>query len=136
MMLLDDFAVALNSRDWAKVQEFWTEDVIVENFGAGTTSRGREANIEDFKSVEGFASDFRITVKSQHECDGWLIAEYEHTGTQTGQLPDGAPATNRSYSIPGVFIAELDSNGKVKAVRNYFNRADFLQQLGLLPAPA
>ena len=53
-------------------------------------------------------------------------------GTNTGGAA-GLPATNKPFRIRGVSVGALDSNGKIKHNRDYWNMADYLMQVGVLP---
>jgi steroid delta-isomerase-like uncharacterized protein len=56
------------------------------------------------------------------------------SGTNTGDVA-GLPATNKPYRIRGVSIGQLDREGKIERNRDYWNMADYLVQVGILPPP-
>lgn len=51
----------------------------------------------------------------------------------TSDMP-GLAATGHSFSIPGVTVGEV-REGKVARATLHWNFADFLAQIGALPAP-
>jgi predicted ester cyclase len=65
-----------------------------------------------------------------------LQAEFEGTHTGTMNAPDQTiPATGRRVNLPFVTINAFDGEELTKFAL-YFDRAELLGQLGLLPAPA
>jgi predicted ester cyclase len=67
---------------------------------------------------------------------GVLQAVFEGTHTATLNAP-GQPiaATGKRVSLPFVNVSSL-TEGKVAAFTLYFDRAELMAQLGLVPAPA
>jgi predicted ester cyclase len=72
-----------------------------------------------------------------------LIAEGDHvveqaryTGTHTGtwRNPDGAevPATGKTLDFPFVGVFRVE-NGKISAIRIYYDQVEVFAQLGLMP---
>lgn len=65
-----------------------------------------------------------------------LQAEFEGTHTETMNTPDQSiPATGKRVSIPFVTLNSY-AGGKLTHFTLYFDRAELLGQLGLIPAPA
>jgi hypothetical protein len=62
-----------------------------------------------------------------------LIQPPRRPPRRTGQNP---PSTNKPYRIHGVSIGRLESEGKIKTNRDYWNMADYLMQVGILPPPS
>jgi hypothetical protein len=46
----------------------------------------------------------------------------------------GIPATGRSFRVRGASIGKLDASGRIVENRDYYNLAEILTQLGILPA--
>jgi hypothetical protein len=53
-------------------------------------------------------------------------------GTNDRELR-GVPATGRSFRVRGASIGRLDANGRIVANRDYYNLAELLTQLGMVP---
>jgi hypothetical protein len=53
-------------------------------------------------------------------------------GTNDRDLP-GAPATGRSFRVRGASIGTLDASGRIAENRDYYNLAELLTPLGVLP---
>jgi steroid delta-isomerase-like uncharacterized protein len=59
--------------------------------------------------------------------------EWELEGTNTGSVA-GLPATNKQFRIRGVSIGEVDADRRIIHNRDYWNMADYLAQVGIMPA--
>ena len=137
MTWIDDNFGAMNRGDWPRVSGYWAEDATYEKIGANRIFRGREAIVESLRSAYTLAPDIRIVITSFQQTGDRCTAEWEMSGTHTGEtaLPD-IPAANKPFSVRGVVIARLASDGKIVMCRNYFNNADFLALLGVNPSAA
>jgi steroid delta-isomerase-like uncharacterized protein len=123
---------AWNSHDPAKVGAYMTTDATYEDLAIGVVHEGRAA-IEAFvTAMHESSKDYRFTVVSQQQSGSQYAAEWEMTGTNTGENA-GVPATNKPYRIRGVSVGRLDGDGKVVQNRDYWNMADYLTQVGILP---
>jgi SnoaL-like polyketide cyclase len=72
----------------------------------------------------------RAVEKTRTLSDGtWYAAEWVMTGVHTGDVP-GLPGTGRSFRVVGV--GEVRDGLMVHATE-YFNMADLLTQVGILP---
>ena len=101
--------------------------------------RGREA-IGDF--VRQFLvafPDYTLTIQSLIAEGDTVALEFSSAGTHAGplRLPGGeVPATGKRFSHAGVIVATRDRNGKLSSYHEYFDRLEFMAQLGLMPTPA
>ena len=78
-------------------------------------------------------NEVRVTDIFQDGAAAILQAEFQGTQTGTMNAPDQTiPATGRRVNIPFVTINRFDS-GKITRFMLYFDRAELLGQLGLLP---
>jgi steroid delta-isomerase-like uncharacterized protein len=125
---------AWSSHDGAKVAAFMAQDATYEDLALGVTHEGREAIKGFVEDAEQFSKDYKFTSVSEQASGDRYALEWEMAGTNTGE-GGGLPATNKPYRIRGVSIGRLDSDGKIKENRDYWNMADYLMQVGLLPAP-
>jgi steroid delta-isomerase-like uncharacterized protein len=112
-----------------------TEDVVRVDLGTGERREGRAA-VREF--IEGlatrFSSDYRFELGLVIGGDEGVAVEWIMTGTYDGadeQL--GLPATGRRFEIRGVSVGRR-RDGRL-AHERVWNMADYLQQVGLLPAP-
>jgi steroid delta-isomerase-like uncharacterized protein len=136
MTWIDDYLDAFSNRDWSKVGEFFAEDSTYDNFGINAVFRGREAIVEFHKSVLDLASDSRFVIKNTLRDGDQYVVEFGWSGTNTGPGATFPTATNKPFSIAVIIVSQLNPDGKIELARSYFNLADFLQQIGVLPTPA
>lgn len=64
-----------------------------------------------------------------------VIHHFNMTGTNTGTMGEGMPATNKSVNVNGVDIVRFE-NGKGVEHWGYWEESKFMIQLGLMPDPA
>jgi steroid delta-isomerase-like uncharacterized protein len=125
---------AWNSHDAKQVAELMADDVLFEDLALGVVHNGREAVAEFAAESATFSSDYRFKVVTSQESGDNYCIEWEMSGTNDG-AGAGLPATGKPYLIRGVSVGVLAS-GKVKRNRDYWNAADFMTQIGLVPPPA
>jgi predicted ester cyclase len=56
-------------------------------------------------------------------------------GTNDGEL-DGMPPTGRKVEVRGISIDRFDNDGRIVETWDNWDRAGFMEQLGLMPAMA
>jgi steroid delta-isomerase-like uncharacterized protein len=127
---------AWNSHDPGKIVACMTDDVLFEDKATGDRAQGKDAVRDLFLDMlQSFSSDFRL----EHGAlvvdtgDVWS-AEWTMTGTNDREdKARGLPSTGRPYRIEGLSIGRA-RDGKVAEERLYWNLADYLGQIGLMPA--
>lgn len=131
---MQDYLAAWNSHDRAKVAAYMAEGATYEDLALGQMHEGRVA-IEAFvNEADAFSKDYSfVAVSEQADGDSYAL-EWEMFGTNTGEA-GGLPATNKPYRIRGVSIGRLNAGGKIGMNRDYWNMADYLMQVGILPPP-
>jgi len=133
------YVEAWNSHDPAKVLACMTEDVRRDDKGLSERLEGADAvrqSIAD--AAEKFSSDYRIDLGELIlATDEMYAAEWTMSGTNDREdKARGLPNTGRQFRIEGLSIGRL-RDGKVAEERLYYNMADYLTQIGLMPqAPA
>jgi len=122
--------------DWMKMV---AEDVELVT-PIGGTIKGRDAVKGYFAQMRTTFPDARVDVKTIVAEGNVVVTEYIFTGTHKGPMVtatgDTIPPTNRAISGPAIDIGVLDDKGMLTSLRQYFDTANALQQLGLMPAPA
>lgn len=130
----DRYMEAWNSHDGSAVADFMADDATYEDLALGVVHQGRDAIKAFAAQAHDFSSDYRfVTVSSQQSGNEYAL-EWEMIGTNTGEA-SGLPATNKPYRIRGASVGVLDAKGKIKMNRDYWNMADYLIQVGILPPP-
>ena|SRR6266700_6702250 len=115
-----------------KLVSLFTDDFVYEDLGTGTVAHGKEELKALFETIFSAAPDYKVELTSRFIAGNWAGAEWTCSGTQTGDLP-GIPATNKHVSIRGASIFELQGN-KFRRCSDYWDRATFLRQVGLMPS--
>lgn len=127
--LVLEYVDAWNEREFSKFTDLVTESFTFTSPTAGTV-HGRE-NCEAYAQavVEGFP-DFQIIVKEMLHDGDLVMAESLLVGTHDGEY-DGIPPTHQEIEIRDMakFVVK---DGKIQEERLYFDRHEFLDQLGLL----
>ena len=112
-----------------------TDHVEVTLMAFGQSYHGHEGFrvfMQDFKTA---FPDCTVNLTRQYATDDAVINEFVARGTHRGPLasPGGAiPPTGRSIDYPACEVWEI-REGKIARLRNYFDAASLMRQLGLLP---
>jgi steroid delta-isomerase-like uncharacterized protein len=122
------------SNDLPKLMSIFADDVIYEDKTVPAVLHGKE-------ELRGFAEgwfkaspDMTFTLAHALISGNGAAVEWKVTGTQKGDMPGMAPASNKVYTIPGVSVMEC-VDGKIKHNADYWDMATAMRQLGFLPAP-
>lgn len=128
----DAYRDAWNSHDVGAVLEFFTEDGVYEDVTVGRVNRGK-AEIRAFVE-ETFATfpDFHVEDAGPATIDpaGRFANEWTMSGTHEGDT--AIPATHKRFSLRGASAGEFEGN-KIRRNADYWNMAEFLAQVGMLP---
>jgi steroid delta-isomerase-like uncharacterized protein len=131
---MDDYLDAWNSHDGGQVATFMAEDVVYEDLAVGQIHSGRAEVAAFAQTSDDFSKDHKFVSVSEQASGDRYALEWEMIGTNTGEAA-GMPATHKPFRIRGVSVGTLDSDGKIKHNRDYWNMADYLMQVGILPPP-
>lgn len=105
------------------------------------TDMGLGEHFTDPSEVAGFvdamsrvmSSDFVFHSHAAVEQDGRYALEWTCSGTNDRPDPErGLPATGRPFTLRGLSIG-LRRAGRIVENRDYWNLADYLAQIGLMP---
>ena len=97
--------------------------------------RGLDNQLEVGKFFQKAFPDSRATFDEEFVSEGTVVLEVTWSGTHSGllDLPGGPVApTNRPIRLQSCQVLAL-RNDKVQSLRQYFDIATLLQQLGMLP---
>jgi len=129
-----DAIAAFNAHDVEKYLSFSTDDILVENLAAGVTIHGKEEARANLKNTFALIPDVRIEIKSFFTSGDHACLEYILSGTPAAPLPNGIPATGKSFSVRGAGVSEYRED-KVCKITQYADAATLMRQLGVLPPP-
>jgi steroid delta-isomerase-like uncharacterized protein len=124
---------ALNRHDTDAVMSYWHENCVFTNRGTMQRSEGLTGLRQDHEQLFSLSSDVHITKTNVLVIENAFATEWVMTGVHTGDVP-GAPATGRPFRIHGAGVGAV-RDGKLHTASEYYNFADFLIQVGLLPSP-
>lgn len=123
---------ALNRHDADGAAACFAPDAEFVAHGSGQQAHGRDAIGELTRGMLHMYSELHFE-KSTLLCDGdRYAAEWVMTGIHSGDVP-GLPATGRSFRLTGAGVGEV-RDGLIVRAAEYWNGADFLAQVGLLPS--
>ena len=115
------------------VAYFADDDCVYEDAALGRVNVGK-AQIEEFLR-ETFTAipDFHLEIHDLVVAGDRFANQWTMSGTDHGMVP-GLPATKQRFSVRGASVGTLAGE---RLVRNsdYWNLADVLVQIGILPAP-
>lgn len=129
---LEAWAADWSSHDIDHLLSLFTDDCIYEDVALGVVNNGK-AELKTFAdSIFAAFPDFKIELKSRFVSGSWAGMEWVISATHKGDFL-GIPATNKSCSIRGTTIIELQA-GKIMRNSDYCDIATFLKQIGLMPS--
>ena len=131
--LVGRYYETFNRRDWDAYEQLFSADVV--GWAAGSDEvRGVEAKRESDKAWVDAFPDARVISTRTSAVGGAIVAAESHfAGTHTGTMhtPQGdVEPTGKGVDLPYVGVFEVEE-GKLKAHRIYYDRADLQSQLGL-----
>ena len=134
-MDFDAYTKAINAHDWDAIVRFMTDDVAYEDVTLGERHQGKP-QVREFwsRAASEFSSDFRMDVLRSFATDSDYALEWIFKGTHDGQSPQ-MPPTGKQFAVHGVSIGRLEGD-RIKEHKDFWNMAEFLGQVGLMPAPA
>lgn len=128
-----DLTAAFNDHDPDAVAAFYAEDAVFDDWGAGLHVVGRAAIRELVAGMFAASPDACIQKTGFVVQSGRFADEFVFSGTHSGDSP-GLPATNRPYRISVAGIGEI-VHRRIVRHSMYWNAAEYLAQLGVLPGP-
>jgi len=131
--LAEDYLAAWNSQDPAAVAGFFADGATYDDRGTGRILSGR-AQIETYVAdVIAAFPDLRFEIVRSAHADGFTMSEWRAAMTHRGEL-EGLAATGRRITSAGVDVASLGEDGLIAHLVSYYDGAEIMRALGLLPA--
>src|SRR5687768_12614991 len=128
----DAYLDAWNAHDAAAVARQMADDAIYEDIALGRVLHGPSEIASFVEEATTSSSDFRFEVVSLFTAGNDYANEWVMLGTNDRE-GRGVPATGRSFRVRGASIGRLNANGRIVENRDYYNLAELLTQLGMLP---
>ena len=123
-----------NERDIEGIVARAATNVEVVSMASGASMQGLEGYRQYLQSWATAFPDSRVEVSSVVAGDQGVVVEFRGKGKHTGPLasPQGEiPPTGKSVDIPFCDVYEIKA-GKITSLRNYFDSATMMKQLGLI----
>ncbi len=128
---------AFNKGDFERCLSLATEDVEIVLVPFGQVFRGREGFRTFMQGFKTAFPDLTINPTNQVSAEGAVVNEFRAKGTHTGSLfgPAGEiPATGNKIDYAVIEVWGI-RDSRLASIRNYFDSATLMQQLGLVPFP-
>ena len=125
--------LAYNEKDWDRVKDLVTSDVVYDEVPTGRKVQGLDAVLPLWQGWAEAFPDSRARFHDAHASGSTVVQEVTWKGTHTGELqtPNGPiPATGRSMAVRACLVMQMDGE-RLKQQRHYFDMATLFQQLGL-----
>ncbi len=123
---------AWNDRDADAIASFFTEEAVYEDHGAGATALGRDGIREHAARVHAGFPDLRFELVRAAHGDDFTAGEWQSVMTHLGDF-EGLRPTGRVVESSGVDVATLDGEGRILRLDSYYDGAEIMRDLGLLP---
>ena len=131
--LMRDYLAAWNARDAARIASFFSPEAVYEDMGAGAVARG-PAEIEAHAArVHAAFPDLHFELVRAAHGDDFTAGEWRSRMTHRGEI-DGLGPTGRVVESAGVDVATLDASGSIIHLASYYDGAEIMRDLGVLPA--
>jgi steroid delta-isomerase-like uncharacterized protein len=125
--------IAYNNKDWAAAKAAIAPDAIYDEVATHRRLQGIEDILEVWRGWATAFPDSKATFHSELVSNGTAVIEVTWRGTHSGPLktPDGEiAATGKKIELRSCQVIEV-ADGKAKVMRQYFDMATLLQQLGV-----
>lgn len=124
---------AINAHDVQGVLACFTDDAVFTDVGTGQVARGKDEMRAMLEGLFATFSGLRVDLRSAFGDGNSLVHEFTMSGVHSGSVP-GLEATGKSFTLPGAIVADL-RDGRLSRATEYWNMADLLTQVGVLPRP-
>jgi steroid delta-isomerase-like uncharacterized protein len=130
--LMRDYLAAWNARDAERIASFFTDDATYEDRGAGAVLHGSREIAAHAARVHAAFADLEFELLRAAHGDDFTAGEWRSRMTHTGTFEGLAP-TGRVVESGGVDVATLDRKGRISHLASYYDGAEIMRDLGLLP---
>jgi steroid delta-isomerase-like uncharacterized protein len=124
-----------NAGDFDRLRSLLADDFYEEELATQRRLEGADARIEAAQTWKRTFPDEHGTITGAYTSGNTVAIELTWEGTQSGAMamPDGEelPPSNNRISVKSVEVLEIE-DGKVKALRHYFDLMTLLQQVGAM----
>lgn len=125
--------IAYGKKNWDELRASLAPGVLYDEVATHRKTKGIEEILTIFQGWAAAFPDSKATFHAVHPSGNTVVLELAWGGTHTGtlELPGGpVEATGRTFEVPACVIVEIEDD-KAKSIRQYFDMATLLQQLGI-----
>ena len=124
-----------NAGDFDRVRSLLADDFYEEELATQRRIDGADARVEAARAWKRSFPDEHGTITGVYTSGNTVAIELTWEGTQSGPIatPDGQvpPPSNKRITMKSVEVIEVD-DGKLKALRHYFDLMTLLKQIGAM----
>jgi steroid delta-isomerase-like uncharacterized protein len=131
LAMVKELLDAMRRHDIKKGTSYYAEDCLVDIIALREVVRGRAGLASAWSMAWTAFPDQYYEEKNMFAQDDWVVFEGILGGTQTGRYL-GFPPTGKHIAYRVAFIWRIEG-GKVKEWHSYWDAADLLRQLGVIP---
>ena len=128
--------IAYNNKDWSAVRRVTAPEVTYDEVGTHRKVQGIDNVLPLWQGWAAAFPDSRATFEKTYVSGSTVIIEVTWRGTQTGTMRTASgdiPPTGKAIEMRAVQIIEV-IDGKTQSVRQYFDIATLMSQLGVSAA--
>ena len=125
--------IAYNDKNWEAMRAAVATDVSYEELATHRKVKGVDPILALWQGWATALPDSKATFHTALVSGNSVVLEVTWRGTHKGplQTPDGeVPATGKTIELPACQVIEI-ADGKVKSMRQYFDMATIMLQLGI-----
>jgi steroid delta-isomerase-like uncharacterized protein len=125
--------VAYNEKNWQAASDALTPDLTYDEVGTHRKLRGVADVLAAWKGWAATFPDSKATFDAAYVSGNTVILEVTWRGTHTGALrtPGGdIPATGKKIELRACQVIDM-ADGKARSIRQYFDMATMMTQLGV-----
>ena len=125
--------VGYNDKNWEAVERAVASDFSYDEVATHRNVRGVDDVIGIWRGWAAAFPDSKATFDRAHVCGNTVILEVTWRGTHSGPLrtPTGeTAATGKKIEMRGCQIVDV-ADGKVRSIRQYYDMATLMSQLGV-----
>jgi steroid delta-isomerase-like uncharacterized protein len=124
-----------NAGDFDRLRSLLADDFYEEELATQRRVKGADARVETAQGWKQAFPDEQGTITGVYTSGNTVAMEITWEGTQSGPMatPDGQelPPSNKRITVKSVQVIETE-DGKMKALRTYFDLMTLLQQIGAM----
>jgi steroid delta-isomerase-like uncharacterized protein len=129
----DIFRGVFEERDLSDPHRYWTDSSVDHFLALGISVRGAHDLAQFFRDFFAAVPDFKLEVEHVVAQDRHAVVQWTGTGTFSGAQWQGIEPTGDRVELRGCDVIRLDEDGRVEENTVYYDGAEFLRQIGMLP---